>query len=156
MRQDYTAKKSKALFDGLRVQTAIIEKSIAVGELEVLQKDDISFMMRQNELAISTLMSAHVNLFLTGRLKISRNARFLSTPFLRLVLNARRQKRKLVQSFPASLTSSIRASKKRDHVIQQQEKSAGAAARIRESIVERRTFFDAATERSHPLTSRNV
>jgi hypothetical protein len=41
---------------------------------------------------------------------------------------------------------SIRASKRRDQTIQQQKRSADAAARIRESISEKRNAFDALTQ----------
>ena len=46
---------------------------------------------------------------------------------------------------------SIRASKRRDQLIQQQKKSADAAARIRESLSEKRAAFDALTQHMYTI-----
>ena len=69
---------------------------------------------------------------------------------LEAVLVARNERKKAKKEG----RKSIRASKRRDIVIQQQKKSADAAARIRESISEKRAAFDALTQHMYTIHSK--
>ncbi|KAI8891975.1 hypothetical protein BC833DRAFT_546081, partial [Globomyces pollinis-pini] len=126
----------KQVFDGLRKQTLTIEQSIETGEQDVLAKDDIAFTMRANELALSNMANAHA----VDYQKLKKG--------LAAILEARAEQRKKAKQ---EARKSIRASKKRDQIIQQQEKSAQAAARIRETISEKRTAFDALTNHMNEI-----
>ncbi|KAJ3260004.1 hypothetical protein HK103_001514 [Boothiomyces macroporosus] len=126
---NYTARQTKELFDHLRGETEEIENYIAVGEKEVLLKDEIAFLMRRHEMALANLAQAQA---------VDYEKRKESLDSI-LVARAERKKAK------KEARKSIRASKKRDLVIQQQENAAQAAARIRETINEKRLAFDAMT-----------
>ena len=58
----YSSKKTKDLFDGLRAQTEVIEHNIALGENEVLLKDEIAFLIRRNDLGVANLANSQVQI----------------------------------------------------------------------------------------------
>ena len=128
--QKYTTDKVKNLFEGLRKETDDIEDNIAIGEAEVLKRDQLAFMMRQHELILANLQAAHAT-----DLQKRKEA-------LEAILAARVERKKAKKE----ARKSIRSSKRRDQTIQQQKMSADAAARIRESISEKRAAFDALTQ----------
>jgi hypothetical protein len=128
--QSYTSTKVRDLFNGLRRQTLEIEANIAIGEREVLDRDQHAYMMRRHELSIAYLQAAHA-----VDLQKQKDA-------LEAILVARSERKKAKKEG----RKSIRASKRRDQTIQQQKKSADAAARIRESISEKRAAFDSLTQ----------
>ncbi|KAJ3269689.1 Guanylate cyclase 2G [Terramyces sp. JEL0728] len=118
--------KSEDAYLDLRNQTEIVERNVAIGEAEVLKNKEIAFLMRQNEMAISNLTTAQNIDFqkmkqLYDRTLVARRERKLN----------KRETRK-----------TIRGAKKRDLIIQQQEKSALAASRVKETIAEKRLAFD--------------
>ncbi|KAJ3273908.1 hypothetical protein HDV01_003739 [Terramyces sp. JEL0728] len=128
--QDYrnhTAEETKNLFDHLREETDEIEKNIGKGERDVLLKDEIAFLTRRHDLALSNLAQAQVADFQKQKESLA------------AVLVARAERKKAKKE----ARKSIRASKRRDQVIQQQKNAAQAAARIREAINEKRLAFDA-------------
>lgn len=86
--------------------------------------------MRQHDLAISNLHTAHS----TDYQKHSDT--------LEAIIVARSERKKAKRES----RKAIRSSKRRDQLIQQQRMSADAAARIRETISEKRAGFDALTQ----------
>ena len=132
---EYSSKQTKALFNSLRGQTEMIEGNIAEGEKDVLQRDELEFLDFRHELAIAKLKEAH-----SGDYQKRKNA-------LAATLIARKDRKKTKRE----ARKSIRASKKRDQIIQQQERAAHAAARIRESITEKRIAFDALTQHLYTI-----
>ena len=132
---EYSAKQTKSLFNKLRDQTDQIEGSIAVGESEVLHRDEIAFLAARHELAVIKLKDSH-----TVDYQKRKDA-------LAATLVARRDRKKTKRE----ARKSIRASKKRDQIIQQQEKAAHAAARIRETISEKRVAFDGLTQHLYAI-----
>jgi hypothetical protein len=127
---DYSAKQAKDLFDKLRVESENIERDIAEGEQKVLHKDELVFLQRRHELAIKKMMEAHAA-------DLQKRKETLAASLV-----ARKERKKAKRE----ARKGIRASKKRDQIIQQQENSSHAAARIRESISEKRAAFDALTQ----------
>lgn len=128
--QNYTETKIKNLFESLRKETDNIERNIAVGESEVLKRDELAFLMKRHDLALSNLQTAH-----STDLQKRKDA-------LEAILVARSERKKAKRD----ARKSIRSSKRRDQLIQQQKASADAAARIRETIGEKRSGFDALTQ----------
>jgi hypothetical protein len=128
--QKYTAAKVNELFNILRRETLDIEENIAIGEKEVIDRDQHAFIMRRHERLIAYTQAAHA-----ADLQKQKEA-------LEAILVARRERKKAKKEG----RTAIRASKRRDQTIQQQKKSAAAAARIRETIAEKRSAFDALTQ----------
>ncbi|KAJ3369356.1 hypothetical protein HDU91_007277 [Kappamyces sp. JEL0680] len=128
--QNYSTGKGKDLFDGLRRETEEIEMNIALGEQEVLDREQMAFLMRQHDLALANLQAAHV-LDLQKR-----------KDALERIIVARAERKKAKKE----ARKTIRASKRRDQIIQQQQASADAVARIRDIISEKRAAFDATTQ----------
>jgi hypothetical protein len=126
----YSAKQTKDLFNGLRTQTEQIEVNIAKGESEVLLKDEIAFLLRRHEAALSNLVQAQTADYQKHKERLEK----------KLVARGERKKAKR----EARLT--IRASKKRDQIIQQQDQASVAAYRVRETISERRNAYDLSTQ----------
>ncbi|KAJ3318935.1 hypothetical protein HDV06_006924 [Boothiomyces sp. JEL0866] len=127
--------KEENVFQKLRDQTDLIEENVAIGEAEVLRNKEIAFMMRQNEMAISNMVTAqNIDLQkmkqLYDRTLIARRERKVN----------KRETRK-----------TIRGAKKRDLIIQQQEKSALSAARVKETIAEKRLAFDQLNAHMHEV-----
>lgn len=96
----YTAAKVKDVYDQLRNETDQIENNIAVGEKEVLAREQMAFLMRQHELELANLQSAH--LVDMQKRKDAAQA----------VLIARNERKKAKRD----ARTSIRASKRRDQV----------------------------------------
>ncbi|KAJ3261494.1 hypothetical protein HK103_005329 [Boothiomyces macroporosus] len=122
-------------YQKLREQTELVEENVAIGEAEVLRSKEIAFMMRQNEMAMSNLVTAH-NIDLQKMKQLYERT-----------LAARRE-RKINKR---ETRKTIRGAKKRDLIIQQQEKSALAAARVKETIAEKRLAFDQLNAHMHEV-----
>jgi hypothetical protein len=131
----FSARQTRDLFNGLRDQTEQIEDHIGQGEREVLLKDEIAFLMRRHEVAISNLV--HAQNVDYQKLKDR----------LESIITARSERKKAKREARVS----IRSSKKRDQIIQQQEKAANAAFRVRETISERRAAFDLVTQHMYEM-----
>ena len=52
-KEKYKASNLNDLFDGLRRETLEIEENIAIGQKEVLDRDQHAFLMRRHELSIA-------------------------------------------------------------------------------------------------------
>ena len=101
----------------------------------MLHRDEMAFLMRRHDLAISNLQTAHA-----ADLQKRKDA-------LESILVARNERKKAKRE----ARKSIRGSKRRDQLIQQQKMSADAAARIRETISEKRAGFDALTQHMYEI-----
>jgi hypothetical protein len=132
---NYSAKQTKDLFDALRNQTDSIEDSIGQGEREVLLKDEIAFLLRQHEVAVANLTHAQNTDYQKYKLRLEAK------------LQARAERKKAKREARAS----TRASKKRDFIIQQQEKGAISAFRVRDTISERRAAYDLLTQHMYEI-----
>jgi hypothetical protein len=128
--QKYTSDKVTDLFDNLRRETVEIEKNIGLGEAEVLDRENMAFMMRQHDLALANLQTAQTIEYEKRKEALER------------ILVARNERKKAKKD----ARKSIRGSKRRDQIIQQQQISADRVARIRETISEKRAAFDANTQ----------
>jgi hypothetical protein len=117
---------SKSLYTGLRAQCEDIEANLHMAEVEVLKKDDVAFVLKSNQMELDALKMAHANELKT--LKIEQDG----------VLAARAERKK------AKLYSrqTIRSTKRRDKLIQQQEASAAAALRNKDLFNTKRNCFD--------------
>ncbi|KAJ3318936.1 hypothetical protein HDV06_006925 [Boothiomyces sp. JEL0866] len=140
--QNSAVKKSAALFAGLKAEGDKIEESVATGEKEVLLNKELAFVLQQNEMEMTNLLSAHNHDLEKTRQMYER------------ILFAR-QERKVNKK---QARKSFIAAKRRDMILQQQEKSALAAARVKETISEKRLAFDllnAHINEKHDIQRRN-
>jgi hypothetical protein len=136
--EEFSSKRTKKLFDGLRDYGFTIEKDIAEGNTDLLNKESIAFLEKRHALAVQMMTEAHSEDFIKKRDTLN------ST----LVARNERKRAKREARF------TIRSSKKRDQIIQQQEHAAQAAARVRESVNEKRAAFDALTQHMYDLHSK--
>jgi sucrose-6-phosphate hydrolase SacC (GH32 family) len=60
---EHALKQTHAIFEALRSQTKEIELNVASGEIEVLEKEEMAFLMREHHLLLSNLKQQHVFLY---------------------------------------------------------------------------------------------